>query len=103
MLELKNISFTAKPGQMIAIVGPTGSGKTTLINLLMRFYDVDEGAITVDDNDIRELTRHSLRTSYGMVLQETWLKTGTIEEIKKITNAQNFEEAFIKLVEAKNE
>ena len=70
----------AKPGQRIAIVGPTGCGKTTIINLLMRFYDVDSGCIRVSGEDIRQLTRGSLRTSYGMVLQDTWLKTGTIRE-----------------------
>ena len=65
-------------GQRIAIVGPTGCGKTTIINLLMRFYDVDEGSISVDGNGVRNITRKSLRTSYGMVLQDTWLKRGTI-------------------------
>jgi ATP-binding cassette subfamily B protein len=64
----------------IAIVGPTGCGKTTFINLLMRFYDVDEGSIQLDSKDIRSVTRHSLRANYGMVLQETWLKTGTVRE-----------------------
>ena len=68
------------PGQRVAIVGPTGCGKTTIINLLMRFYDVNEGKISVEGKDIRDLTRKSLRTSYGMVLQDTWLKTGTIRE-----------------------
>ena len=69
-----------EPGQRIAIVGPTGCGKTTLINLLMRFYDVNVGMIKVEGNDIRDVTRESLRSSYGMVLQETWLKAGTIRE-----------------------
>ncbi len=64
----------------MAIVGPTGCGKTTLINLLMRFYDVNKGEISVDGNEIRDITRHSLRSNYGMVLQETWLKNGTIRE-----------------------
>lgn len=77
---IENLSVAAKSGQRIAIVGPTGCGKTTLINLLMRFYDVDGGAVRVDGRDIRRLTRKSLRTSYGMVLQETWLKAGTIRE-----------------------
>lgn len=77
---IRNFNLEVKPGQRIAIVGPTGCGKTTVINLLMRFYDVNAGAISVDNEDIRNLTRHSLRTSYGMVLQETWLKTGTIED-----------------------
>jgi ATP-binding cassette subfamily B multidrug efflux pump len=69
-----------KPGERVAIVGPTGCGKTTLINLLMRFYDVDAGEIRVSGTDIRKLTRKSLRRSYGMVLQDTWLKAGTILE-----------------------
>ncbi len=77
---IQNFNLAVKPGQRIAIVGPTGCGKTTVINLLMRFYDVDSGAICVSGHDIREVTRESLRKSYGMVLQETWLKTGTIRE-----------------------
>ena len=77
---IEKLSFTAKPGQRIAIVGPTGCGKTTLINLLMRFYDVDGGAIRVDGADIREMSRAALRANYGMVLQETWLRSGTIRE-----------------------
>ena len=93
-VALENVSFSyvpdkkliqgfhlqVKPGQRVAIVGPTGCGKTTVINLLMRFYDVDKGSIQVEGTDIRKITRKSLRTSYGMVLQETWLKTGTIRE-----------------------
>lgn len=77
---IRNFTLKVKPGQRIAIVGPTGCGKTTLINLLMRFYDVDAGSISVEGIDIRELTRKSLRAGYGMVLQETWLKTGTIRD-----------------------
>lgn len=77
---IENFNLAVRPGQRIAIVGPTGCGKTTVINLLMRFYDVDAGAICVNGYDIREVTRKSLRASYGMVLQETWLKTGTIRE-----------------------
>jgi ATP-binding cassette, subfamily B, multidrug efflux pump len=77
---LKDICFHAKPGDMIAVVGTTGSGKTTLINLLMRFYDVDQGSITVDDHEIKQVTRSSLRKSYAMVLQDTWLFHGTIFE-----------------------
>ena len=77
---IRNFSLDVKPGQRVAIVGPTGCGKTTVINLLMRFYDVDEGVISVDGYDIEKLTRHSLRSNYGMVLQETWLKAGTIRE-----------------------
>lgn len=75
---IENVSLKVEPGQRVAIVGPTGCGKTTVINLLMRFYDVKSGAIKVDGIDIRHLTRESLRTSFGMVLQETWLQSGTI-------------------------
>lgn len=77
---IENLNLSVKPGQKIAIVGPTGCGKSTIINLLMRFYDVDEGSIKVEGKDIREVTRESLRDSYGMVLQETWLKSGTIRD-----------------------
>lgn len=77
---ITDFNLQVKPGQRVAIVGPTGCGKTTIINLLMRFYDVDAGCIKVSDTDIRDMTRKSLRTSYGMVLQETWLKHGTIRE-----------------------
>ena len=77
---IQNLNLNVKPGQKIAIVGPTGCGKTTLINLLMRFYDVNSGQICVDGNNIKQITRNSLRRSYGMVLQETWLKTGTVRE-----------------------
>ena len=77
---IENLNLLVHPGNRIAIVGPTGCGKTTIINLLMRFYDVDSGTIFVDGNDISEITRSSLRTSYGMVLQDTWLKNGTVRE-----------------------
>ena len=77
---IEDFNLDVKPGQRIAIVGPTGCGKTTVINLLMRFYDVDRGKICVEGTDIREITRKSLRTNYGMVLQDTWLKNGTIRE-----------------------
>ena len=77
---IEHFNFEAKPGQKTAIVGPTGCGKTTFINLLMRFYDVNQGRICVDGQDIREVTRHSLRERYGMVLQETWLREGTVRE-----------------------
>lgn len=77
---ITDLNLHVKPGMRVAIVGPTGCGKSTLINLLMRFYDVNSGSISVDDTDIRMLTRDSLRSNYGMVLQETWLKTGTIKE-----------------------
>lgn len=77
---IEDFNLKVEPGQRVAIVGPTGCGKTTIINLLMRFYDVDSGSIQVEGNDIRNVTRKSLRGSYGMVLQETWLKAGTIRE-----------------------
>ena len=77
---LEHVALQVEPGQRVAIVGPTGCGKTTLINLLMRFYDVGGGAITVDGHDVRAVTRDSLRRNFGMVLQDTWLKTGTVRE-----------------------
>lgn len=77
---IKDFNLDVKPGERVAIVGPTGCGKTTMINLLMRFYDVDSGSIKVEGKDIRDITRKSLRSNYGMVLQETWLKSGTIKE-----------------------
>ena len=77
---IEDLNLSVKPGQRVAIVGPTGCGKTTIINLLMRFYDVCGGSISVDGHDLRDITRDSLRASYGMVLQETWLKSGTVRE-----------------------
>src|SRR5699024_10584126 len=77
---IEDFSLQVRPGQRIAIVGPTGCGKPTLINLLMRFYDTDSGTIRVDGQDIRGVSRSSLRANYGMVLQETWLKSATIRE-----------------------
>ena len=77
---IEDFNLKVEPGQRIAIVGPTGCGKSTIINLLMRFYDVDSGCVRVDGHDIRHMTRRSLRANYGMVLQETWLKSGTIRE-----------------------
>lgn len=77
---IQDFNLSVKPGQRIAIVGPTGCGKTTLINLLMRFYDVNEGKISVDGHEIREITRGSLRTNYGMVLQDTWIRNSTVKE-----------------------
>lgn len=77
---IENLNLVAKPGMRVAIVGPTGCGKTTLINLLMRFYDVSSGSIKVEGEDIRNITRESLRSSYGMVLQDTWLRAGTVRE-----------------------
>ncbi len=77
---IRDLNLSLEKGQRVAIVGPTGCGKTTVINLLMRFYDVDSGSIRVDGTDIRDLTRHSLRENYGMVLQETWLSAGTVRD-----------------------
>ncbi len=77
---IKGLNLEVRPGQRVAVVGPTGCGKTTLINLLMRFYDVDAGSISVDGRDIRDITRHSLRQNYGMVLQDTWLRAGTVRD-----------------------
>ena len=94
------LNLAVKPGQRIAIVGPTGCGKTTLINLLMRFYDVDGGAIAVEGEDIRTVTRRSLRSSYGMVLQETWLKTGTIRENIKMGRPDATDDEMIEAAKA---
>ncbi len=92
---IKDFNLSVKPGSRIAIVGPTGCGKTTLINLLMRFYDVDKGEISVDGNAIKNVTRKSLRKNYGMVLQETWLKTGTIRENLKMAKPDATDEEMI--------
>jgi len=97
---IRNLSLDVKPGQRIAIVGPTGCGKTTLINLLMRFYDVKEGSISVSGHDIRNVTRESLRKNYGMVLQETWLKAGTIRENIAYGNPDATEEEIIAAAKA---
>ncbi|MBO5057175.1 MAG: ABC transporter ATP-binding protein [Lachnospiraceae bacterium] len=113
-VDLENVSFSyvpdkklieglnlhVKPGQRIAIVGPTGCGKTTIINLLMRFYDVDGGSISVDDNNIQDITRKSLRTSYGMVLQDTWLKKGTIRDNIVVGKPDATEEEIISAAKA---
>ena len=77
---IENFNLSVKPGQLIAIVGPTGAGKTTLVNLLMRFYEIKSGSIKIDGTDIRDISRENLRNIFGMVLQDTWLKTGTIRE-----------------------
>lgn len=90
---IEGLNLDVQPGQRIAIVGPTGCGKTTLINLLMRFYDVNSGEICVESHDIRHLTRHSLRTAYGMVLQETWLQSGTIRENIRMADPDASDEA----------
>lgn len=92
---IENFNLSVKAGQRIAIVGPTGCGKTTLINLLMRFYDVDGGSISVEGEDIRDITRHSLRENYGMVLQDTWLKSGTIQDNLKIGKPDSTDEEMI--------
>ena len=93
---IRNLNLSVKPGQRIAIVGPTGCGKTTLINLLMRFYDVNSGKIAVDDMDIQRLTRKSLREAYGMVLQDTWIRTGTIRDNITLGNTEFTEEEIIR-------
>ncbi len=92
---IQNFNLEVKPGQRVAIVGPTGCGKTTVINLLMRFYDVDSGKILVDGTDIRDMTRGSLRTNYGMVLQETWLRAGTIRDNIRMGKPQATDEEVI--------
>ncbi|MGN1188120.1 MAG: ABC transporter ATP-binding protein [Lachnospiraceae bacterium] len=97
---IENFNLSVKPGQRIAIVGPTGCGKTTLINLLMRFYDVDSGNIKVAGKDIKDITRGSLRTSYGMVLQETWLKNGTIRDNLKMGKPEATDEEMIAAAKA---
>jgi len=97
---IEDFNLTVMPGQRAAIVGPTGCGKTTLINLLMRFYDVDDGSIRVDGEDVRHLTRKSLRTSYGMVLQETWLREGTILENIRMANSSATREDVIEAAKA---
>lgn len=97
---IEGLTLCVKPGQRIAIVGPTGCGKTTIINLLMRFYDVDEGAIKVEGTDIRDIKRKSLRTSYGMVLQDTWLKRGTIRDNIVVGKPDATEEEIIAAAKA---
>lgn len=97
---IEDFNLEVKPGQRIAIVGPTGCGKTTLINLLMRFYDVNAGSIKVEDINIREMTRKSLRAGYGMVLQETWLKTGTIRENIAMGRLDATEEEIVEAAKA---
>ncbi len=97
---IQDFNLQVEPGQRVAIVGPTGCGKTTVINLLMRFYDVDQGCIRVDGTDIRDLTRGSLRTSYGMVLQDTWLRAGTILDNIRMGKPQATEEEVVEAARA---
>lgn len=92
---INDLTLSVKEGQRVAIVGPTGSGKTTIINLLMRFYDVDKGSISVEGNDIRKLRRGELRSNYGMVLQETWLRTGTVKDNITLGRADFTDEQII--------
>lgn len=97
---IEDFNLQVQPGQRVAIVGPTGSGKSTLINLLMRFYDVNSGTIHIDDQEIRQITRRSLRENFGMILQETWLKTGTIRENLLMGKPDATEEELLQAVRA---
>ena len=97
---IEGMNLNVLPGQRIAIVGPTGCGKTTLINLLMRFYDVNEGSVSVDEKDIRTVTRHSLRQNIGMVLQDTWLKSASIRENIKMGRPDATDEEMIEAAKA---
>lgn len=97
---IEDFNLEVKPGQRIAIVGPTGCGKSTMINLLMRFYDVKDGSVRVSGIDVRDLTRHSLRAGYGMVLQETWLKTGTVRENIAMGKPEASEEEIVAAAKA---
>ena len=97
---IEHLNLSVKPGQKIAIVGPTGCGKTTLINLLMRFYDTTEGRILIDGHDTKKCTRESLRTTFGMVLQETWIRSGTIRENIMMGNPDATEEEMIEAAKA---
>lgn len=99
---IRHFDLDVKPGQMIAIVGPTGAGKTTLINLLMRFYDVTQGAITVDNHDIRNLSRQEYRKQFGMVLQDAWLYEGTIKDNLRFGNLQASDEEIVEAAKAAN-
>ena len=97
---IKDLNLSLKYGQRVAIVGPTGCGKTTVINLLMRFYDIDSGSLKVDGTDIRNITRNSLRASYGMVLQETWLKSCSVKDNIKMGKPDATDEEVIAAAKA---
>ena len=99
---IRHFDLDVKPGQMIAVVGPTGAGKTTLINLLMRFYDVTQGAITVDNHDIRNLSRQEYRKQFGMVLQDAWLYEGTIKDNLRFGNLQASDEEIVEAAKTAN-
>src|SRR5699024_10660494 len=95
-----DFSAIVKPGQKVAIVGPTGAGKNTMVKLLMRFYDVDEGAVLVDDYDVKQFTRNDLRGMFGMVLQDTWLYNGSILENIRYGNLEDTDEEVIAAAKA---
>lgn len=99
-MVINNFSASIKAGQKVAIVGPTGAGKTTIVKLLMRFYDVNEGAILIDGHDIRDFTREDLRSLFGMVLQDTWLYNGTIMDNIRYGRLDATEEEVIKAAKA---
>ncbi|MBR5952491.1 MAG: ABC transporter ATP-binding protein, partial [Pseudobutyrivibrio sp.] len=97
---IENFNIKVEPGQKVAIVGPTGAGKSTIINLLMRFYDIDSGQILIDGRDIREIPLDDLRSNFGMVLQETWLKNASIKENLKMANPEASDEEIIEAAKA---
>jgi ATP-binding cassette subfamily B protein len=97
---IENLNIKVEPGQKVAIVGPTGAGKSTIINLLMRFYDIDSGQILIDGRDIREIPLDDLRSNFGMVLQETWLKNASIKENLKMANPEASDEEIIEAAKA---